>query len=172
MIELPPDKFPVVLKDNMIAYCYVGSRVICDPVPKKADQDILILLERKIYKNLGEKFQNWMLGGSQPTEMSIFSTYKKKIDGIEFNLICTPDPSWFKKFIRATELCRDFNVVDKNDRIYIFDKVMGVNQDQYSHLPVIKGDKIDVLDDINEIDMDYVYSKPMGLEERVQLKGR
>lgn len=105
-----------------------GSRVTCNPPPTDTDRDYLVeftrgMLERVIniimengfspessnhYRNDDFDFQSWRLG--------------------EINLIITCK-GWFAQRHRAaTAVCKSLNLMDKADRIALFQKILYGNR--------------------------------------------
>lgn len=97
-----------------------GSRYICDPAPTGTDEDYAVLggayTEQKLigmgftcstdpkeYVDL-EEFTAWRLG--------------------EFNIIFTGDPVFYDKFVVATMEARKLNLLDKSDRVALFQEVL------------------------------------------------
>jgi hypothetical protein len=40
------------------------------------------------------------------------------------NYICTTDPAYYNKYVKATKICKLMNLLDKRDRIFMFKVVM------------------------------------------------
>ncbi|MCB9020157.1 MAG: hypothetical protein H6546_07495 [Chitinophagales bacterium] len=98
-----------------------GSRFICDPPPMDTDEDYIIyggnlhIIEEILYK-AGFKFTtdpdydggNWFL------------TFRLN----EFNIIATDSEAFFERFVSATLLAKSRNLLDKSDRIALFQKIL------------------------------------------------
>lgn len=107
----------------------VGSRVTCSPAPTDTDQDVLILAPRD---NLAALFAtlecaDFEVDGSRVTnaESSLeasdtFKSFKKD----DLNFIVTADAAFFKKFMAATSVARRLNLLDKADRVALFQAVL------------------------------------------------
>lgn len=108
---------------------HVGSRVTCDPAPTGTDDDYLVLasieqrltLETKLFQ------KGWVLGGSNlpdennPSAPDIrFRSYSLG----EMNLIITESPEFFRRFMAATSIAKRLNLLDKPDRIALFQAVL------------------------------------------------
>ncbi len=124
------------LDDLVYAAEPIGSRVTCDPAPQDTDIDWLLLirdptkddasaadlLSQNAYDvlkaagfsqdgqpefytgtNRGE-FRSWRLG--------------------DLNVVTTPDGEFYRRFITATHLAKRFNLLDKADRIALFQVVL------------------------------------------------
>lgn len=108
----------------------VGSRVTCNPPPMDTDIDYMVLV-----KNHGQ-FRQVMLengfniGGSLVLDAKSplddkdrFSSYVKG----EINLIVTSDVSFYQRFMAATSVAKRLNLLDKSDRIALFQAVLYSN---------------------------------------------
>lgn len=100
----------------------VGSRVTCDPPPAGTDEDWLVLtrgdpqpgLEAAGFTQDGSPefytgndaggFRSWRLG--------------------DVNVITTQDAGFHERFMTATHLARRFNLLNKADRIALFQAVL------------------------------------------------
>lgn len=121
-----------------------GSKVICDPPPEGTDEDYLLLLEDDNAVNTLESiltFDGWVIGGSMAysgagslnkehsfnsdgalSNNNLFHSWKTPNDeGIVTNLILTCNEQYFEDFTRATFLARRLNLLDKVDRVVLFE---------------------------------------------------
>lgn len=114
---------------RILARAHTGSREICNPPPMDTDDDWLVLIapEDKDHfldwyvHGVGGMIDLWEVGGSEPLGgESEFKSLKKG----EFNIIMTTDPSYFKYFEAATTVAKKLNLLDKQDRIMLFEAVM------------------------------------------------
>lgn len=106
----------------------VGSRFTCEPAPTDTDTDILCL----IFENNWDGFTNRMsilgigVDGSEIASVNHqdpeneFRSYKFG----NINLICTPSISFYKKFLAATSVAKHLNLLNKQDRITLFQAVL------------------------------------------------
>lgn len=133
----------------------VGSRVTCNPAPTDTDADYLVLLmpfddlpDHEANAAMGERIREvhealkadgWELGGSRPDndtlddrkETCFFNSYTKA----EVNLILTADQTFHRSFLAATVVCKDLNLLEKADRIKLFQAVLyGNSVEQLPHL--------------------------------------
>lgn len=53
-----------------------------------------------------------------------FKSFKKTVDGVVENYILVDNPDTFTKWVTATELCKKLNLLEKKDRIAVFDVVV------------------------------------------------
>ena len=108
----------------------VGSRVTCSPAPVDTDRDWLVLIKPGAEKLLPEN--GFSQDGSPQfytgNDNGGFRSWRKG----ELNVITTPDNEFFQRFITATALAKRFNLLNKQDRIALFQAVLyGVH---YSNL--------------------------------------
>lgn len=106
----------------------VGSRVTCSPAPTDTDRDFLVLVEGRDWGNLWGALERdkWKVDGSlpvnaEPWDASVrFSSFKRD----ECNLICTDAPDFHRRFLAATAIAKRFNLLEKADRIALFQAVL------------------------------------------------
>lgn len=111
----------------------VGSRVTCDPMPPSADVDYLALIHDGIAAQFYAELQEgrWEIGGSLipddgnrlPREER-FQSYR--LDDI--NIIATRSDVFFRRFLAATSVAKRLNLLDKEDRIALFQAVLYGNE--------------------------------------------
>lgn len=98
----------------------VGSRVTCNPPPLYTDEDTLVLTEDKeelveILVELGFKKE-----GAYITGDTNFLSLRKG----DLNLIVTDNKSWYEKFLIATAVCKELNVMKKEHRCCVFAAIL------------------------------------------------
>lgn len=114
--------FITLLSDDCVKeYQRVGSTVTCDPPPKNTDIDILILT-------------NDIINTVSILEKINFIITSKGYDGSEgdflnmkngkFDLIITDDREFYKKFIKATLIAKELNLLKREDRISLFKGIL------------------------------------------------
>lgn len=120
---------------KIAAWAPVGSRVTCDPAPGNTDADFLILLDNPTKSNdVSDRFSgelrqwHWVIGGSKPVmvddyEFPADEAFTSFTRG-EINLIVTESPVFFKRFMAATAMAKRYNLLEKADRIALFQAVM------------------------------------------------
>ena len=96
-----------------------GSSYICNPPVTNTDIDFVI------YSQDWDKLHNWCEQNAFKTnfedyELEEFRSYKRGI----INLIVTNDATFYKRFVKATEVAKKLNLLDKQQRIDLFDFVM------------------------------------------------
>jgi hypothetical protein len=107
-----------------------GSRYICDPAPTDTDEDYVVLVLPEDFDDLILKISDngYDLGGSDvfaAEEISLnewdgFQSWKKG----DINLIITTSKEFFDKFVEATEIAKELNLLQKEDRITVFQKIL------------------------------------------------
>jgi hypothetical protein len=107
----------------------VGSRVTCCPAPIGTDRDWLVWLEESDYPAFAEALlaDGWEVGGSMipadvdytPTGMR-FNSFTKG----EENIIATASAEFHRRFLAATAMARELNLLDKGARVALFQAVL------------------------------------------------
>lgn len=132
-----PDCPPAVresLGDLIMAAAPVGSRITCSPPPVDTDEDWLILviddpkpaLDASGFTQDGSPefytgndaggFRSWRLG--------------------DLNVVTTQDGVFYDRFMTATHLAKQFNLLRKVDRIALFQAILyGVRADALEYAP-------------------------------------
>ena len=110
------------------AWTPTGSRVICDPAPVGTDADFLCMSPRDRSEQL--EALGFVSAGLPSfytgNDNGQFRSWRRG----EVNLITTPDLEFYERFRTATALARRFNLLDKGDRIALFQAVLyGVRVD-------------------------------------------
>lgn len=107
-----------------------GSRVICNPAPTDTDEDFIVLVDGEYFFDLIQELcaNKYELGGSDVTPSEDFApdmwegfqSYKKG----EVNLIVTCSEEFFGKFVLATIIAKNKNLLVKEGRIALFQKIL------------------------------------------------
>ena len=112
-----------------IKYQFVGSRITCSPPPLDTDQDVLVLVHQSNHAVMERKIleAGFVKEGSLPADGDIdagkdnvFHSYRKG----DMNYIVTTDEAFYQRFSTATELARKYNLMEKADRIQLFQAVL------------------------------------------------
>lgn len=121
--------YPDNIDEWALAVVPVGSRVTCNPPPVGTDQDLLVLVED--FTAL-ESFEcrlsdlDWESESEAYKENAAeFNSWRKTVDGTEFNVILTENEKWFDTFLDATFSCKEKNLLTKAERIAEFEKFFG-----------------------------------------------
>lgn len=109
-----------------------GSRVTCSPAPTDTDQDFLILtpaenaVVSKVVGKLSDADFKWE--GSehyQTVAATHFMSWRKG----DVNLIVTASKGFAKKHRAATSVCKRLNLLEKPDRVAVFQAVLYANSE-------------------------------------------
>lgn len=108
-----------------------GSRYICNPAPTDTDEDYVVLVSPDNFNALIDAISlddNYDLGGSdifaaEETPLSEWEGFQSWKKG-EINLIITTSREFFDKFVKATEIAKEQNLLQKEDRITLFQKIL------------------------------------------------
>lgn len=123
-------QFPDDIDEWAVAVVPVGSRVTCNPPPTGTDQDLLVLIDEgeDILSGFEQKLSDWdweYESEKYADTATEFDSWRKTVDGTEFNIILTQDPKWFDTFLDATFSCKEKNLLTKEGRIEEFEKFFG-----------------------------------------------
>lgn len=96
-----------------------GSSYICNPPVVDTDIDFVV------YSPTLAKLHEWCVVNGFKTNfedyaIEEFRSYKRGV----INLIVTNDATFYKRSVKATEVARQLNLLDKQQRIDLFDFVM------------------------------------------------
>ena len=112
---------------NGAAIQLVGSRVTCIPPPTETDQDVLCFVEEGDVGDVinGLESDGWKFDGSAEYANALhggvgFRSYRHG----EVNLILTSDFDFYSRFMAATSVAKRLNLLDKTDRIALFQAVI------------------------------------------------
>jgi 4-hydroxyphenylpyruvate dioxygenase-like putative hemolysin len=104
--------------DNMKDIKRVGSRVTCDPAPTDTDEDYLVYTE-----DLSTLMGDCIEMGFTNEGSYVGSEFHSLRQGTT-NLIITTRKEFYDKFVLATHVCKTLNVLDKQDRIVVFQAIL------------------------------------------------
>jgi hypothetical protein len=121
----------VELPDCLEAYCVavtlVGSRVTCSPPPTDTDQDVLCYVSEEAWPDLlfDLELLGWEFDGCEHYANALnegvgFRSYRNG----ELNLVLTTDKEFHRRFLAATSIAKRFNLLEKDDRIALFQAVL------------------------------------------------
>lgn len=96
-----------------------GSSYICNPPVTNTDIDFVI------YSQDWDKLHDWCEKNAFKTNfedygLEEFRSYKRGI----INLIVTNDATFYRRFVKATEVAKKLNLLDKQQRVDLFDFVI------------------------------------------------
>jgi len=125
----------IILQGKCLKYELVGSRVTCDPAPTDTDQDVLVLTNDQLWaEHLGTGLaaSGFEKGGSdcgnQADYMANTPMSFQSFTLDDLNLIVTFDPEFYRRFMAATGVARHLNLLDKQDRVTLFQAVLYGNE--------------------------------------------
>lgn len=110
---------------------YVGSRETCNPPPTDTDQDVLVLIRPEQYKDyvvhlfdLGFELDGSHISNERAIAYdSGFQSFKKQ----DLNLIVTGSQVFYMRFVAASSVAKRLNLMQKDDRIALFQAVLYAN---------------------------------------------
>ncbi len=136
-----------LIQVDKVKLAEVGSRVTCNPAPTDTDQDILVLVPSHTFTELqglrDEQFNAELyrlislvdgakadamtarsrasdVGNTKTAETSPFVSFR---DG-ELNYIVTKSAEFYRRFWAATTVAKRLNLLDKADRVALFQAVL------------------------------------------------
>lgn len=104
-----------------------GSRVTCNPAPMDTDADFLVQIPSdqasvsRIVSEIGAAGFSWEGGEHYQSAVGEFMSWR---GDDEVNLIVTASPKFAARHRVATSLCKRLNLMDKSDRIALFQAVL------------------------------------------------
>jgi len=111
-----------ILGNTLLRFNAVGSRVTCSPAPMNTDQDYLALVVGDPYQTLTEA--GFTQDGSPEfytgSDKGGFRSWRRG----DVNIITTEDGVFYDKFMKATYLAKRFNLLNKADRIALFQVIL------------------------------------------------
>lgn len=135
-LESRPEIMAIVeaLGDVVFDLQPVGSRVTCSPAPTDTDEDWLMRVDSNpagVLKSLGftQDGQPQFYTGS---DAGGFRSWRRG----DVNIVTTPDQEFYNLFLTATHLAKRFNLLEKADRIALFQAVLyGVDERNLEQRP-------------------------------------
>lgn len=109
----------------------VGSRVTCSPPPTDTDEDYLVLVKdiqqaRRSLIELGFEEPKTKKQIEEYEEMNKSSQYSfQSLRLGDVNYIVTDSPFFFERFLTASYVAKRLNLLNKEDRIMIFNAIRG-----------------------------------------------
>ena len=110
------------LGETLIFAVAVGSRVTCNPPPINTDEDWLLHVTTDVKDRL-EAFGFTQDGQPEFYTGNDAGGFRSWRLG-DLNVITTQDTEFFDRFVTATNLAKRFNLLDKGDRIALFQAVL------------------------------------------------
>ena len=114
------DEINTLLQRKSAAYQMTGSRYICQPAPTNTDEDYIALMPSGMEVALELAGFVMNTDPEKYQEMPDFLAFRCG----EFNVIVTHDPAFYRAFVSATEEAKRLNLIEKADRIALFQRVL------------------------------------------------
>lgn len=92
-----------------------GSRVICNPPPKNTDEDWIIYTEDLNILNEELRSDDWILESGM-YEGNDFFSYRRGF----INFVVTTNLKFYDATVKATQIAKDLNLLNKTDRKALF----------------------------------------------------
>lgn len=100
-----------------------GSRVTCDPPPENTDEDWLVLFhDCESMSDAVDRLERERHFTSETHNYSGVQFYSMRLGSL--NLLLTADEDFYRRHRRATALCTRLNLMDKADRVALFQTVL------------------------------------------------
>jgi len=122
--ELPMNPF----LDKVVKMEYVGSRITCNPAPTDTDEDVLLLTD-DLETLIGDCIEVGFTRDGD-TRASYPVDFVSLRNG-SMNFIVTDDEEFYKKFMLATHVCKSLNLMEKNNRITVFQAILYGKEYEY-----------------------------------------
>jgi hypothetical protein len=100
----------------------VGSRITCSPAPSDTDEDWLVLIRTDTFEKL-EACGFKQEGSPKFYTVNDKGEFRSWRHG-DVNIITTKSVQFFELFLTATALAKRFNLLNKVDRIALFQAVL------------------------------------------------
>lgn len=110
------DKVISILDKFAVAWHPTGSRYICNPAPFDTDMDIVCLGTDELRMALD--LAGATIDGNPEQYEGMHDFMSMRLGFV--NVIITEKPSFYKKFVEATEMAKEKNLLKKSDRISLF----------------------------------------------------
>lgn len=127
------------IRSHALLLNLVGSRETCNPPPQDTDQDVLVLIQPGVSPVIGRLFEHgFEVDGSRiedaASHLRSDGTFQSFSKG-DLNFIVTCDPTFYARFMAATSVAKRLNLLDKADRIALFQAVLYGNPDTSQYPP-------------------------------------
>lgn len=119
------DALKAILGDSaVVSVEAVGSRITCVPTPINTDEDWLVLVRDNGKAAVALSQAGYTLDNPNNhyrPEQAVFNSWRGPNAQ---NLIVTDDWDWHRKFLAATSIAKRLNLLQKADRIALFQAVL------------------------------------------------
>lgn len=113
-------KHPTIFLD----YSATGSRVIVSPMPEGRDEDWIVYVENLDAALALLRADGFKVEGCDKYGTSEFRSTRKN----DLNLILTPYPLVFDRYVLATEVAKQLNLKNRYDRVKLFQVIREVGR--------------------------------------------
>jgi len=127
------DEIKEELNELALAVWPVGSRITCTPAPTDTDADFLVYLKKRGTDISSLGFSLAESGNHYAPEDNIFNSWRRG----EVNLIASSDYQFVRRFLAATEIAKRFNLLEKSDRVLLFQAVLYGNCNQTKEMDLL-----------------------------------
>lgn len=109
----------------------VGSRVTCNPPPTDTDEDYLVFVKDKhqAIEGLKQLGFDYSLDPEKVKEYEEMNKHAQwSFTSLWFgdvNYIITDSEFFFERFLTATYVCKELNLMNKKDRVMVFEAIRG-----------------------------------------------
>ena len=114
------EQLRALLASSCVSFAPTGSRYICDPAPTDTDEDYVCLANNATLDTLRREGFEQNTEESRYAEMPDFIAFRLG----EFNVIVTEDAQFYALFVEATEEAKRLNLMEKGERIELFQKIL------------------------------------------------
>lgn len=125
-LEQRVSEMEVLKAPGILKYHPTGSYYTCNPPVVDTDEDWVVLVEYRpdtdpeghlIHHDYYRTNNDYKL-----CDRNQFRTYRHREN--RHNLIVTTNPDWYERFVEATEIAKEENLLRKADRIVLFELIM------------------------------------------------
>lgn len=118
------EELRTLLDKNATAWAATGSRVICSPAPTDTDEDYIALMDDCSALSVAGFVMGTDLNKYE--DMPDFLAFRCG----DFNVVVTDSRDFYEKFVLATEQAKALNLLEKTDRIDLFQSILYGNHAQ------------------------------------------
>jgi hypothetical protein len=109
-----------VLTTFAVKFQMTGSRYICNPAPQDTDEDYIALMDDAGMSALLDAGFDLNTDSTLYDDCPDFWAFRAG----DFNVIRVEDPEMYALWVEATEQAKALNLLSKDDRIALFQKVL------------------------------------------------
>ena len=121
--------------DMILAAHKTGSSYICNPPVTNTDIDWIILVSGYYDYVTALQEEGWVTSENDKYDRDFFTSFRKGA----VNYIITEEDNFFYNFVCATEGAKSLNLLNKEDRIKLFDGILYRGKNQNFEVTVTRG---------------------------------